>query len=75
MFSVEELSPITPRIVYAYMAYKAFGKEDPSPNDNPQKGMANSLLTIKKKLSYFMINRLPSWDPLHNHGNPTKEVH
>ncbi|KAL3778022.1 hypothetical protein ACHAW5_005725 [Stephanodiscus triporus] len=42
-FSVEELSPISPKIVYAYMAYKAFGKENPSPNDNPQKGMANSL--------------------------------
>ncbi|KAL7513414.1 hypothetical protein ACHAXN_010510, partial [Cyclotella atomus] len=74
MFSVEELSPITPKIVCAYMAYKAFGKEDPSPNDNPQKGMANSLLAIKKKLSYFMVNRLPSWDPLHNHGNPTKST-
>ena len=49
VFSVEELSPISPKIVYAYMAYKAFGKENPSPNDNPQKGMANSLLAIKKK--------------------------
>ena len=74
VFSVEELSPISPKIVYAYMAYKAFGKENPSPNDNPQKGMANSLLAIKKKISYFMVNRLPSWDPLHNHGNPTKST-
>ena len=74
VFSVEELSPISPKIVYAYMAYKAFGKENRSPNDNPQKGMANSLLAIKKKISYFMVNRLPSWDPLHNHGNPTKST-
>ena len=52
----------------------AFGKENPSPNDNPQKVMANSLLAMKKKISYFMVNRLPCWDPLHNHGNPTKST-
>ena len=54
------------------MAFKVFGKEDPSPNNNPRKGMANSLLAIKKQLSYFMVNRLPSWDQMHNTGNPTK---
>ena len=74
VFSVEELLPITPELIYAYMAFKAFGKEDPSPNDNPQRGMSNSLLAIKKKLSYFMVNRIPSWDPTHQTGNPTKST-
>jgi len=36
--------------------------------------MVNSLLAIKKKISYFIVNCLPSWDPLHNHGNPTKST-
>lgn len=74
VFSIEELSDITPECIYQWMAFKTFGKEDPSPDDNPTFGMANSLLADKKKLSYFMVNCLPSWDVLHRSGNPTKSA-
>jgi hypothetical protein len=71
-FSIEELSPISPEMIYRWFAYLAFGIENPSPDDNPTKGKCNSLLAYKKMLSFFMINRLPSWDELHRSGNPTK---
>ena len=73
-FSVEELSPITPEMIYRWFAFKVFGKEDPTPDDNPTYGKSNTLLVFKKMLSYFMINRLPSWDVVNKSGNPTKST-
>eukprot|EP00804_Cyclotella_cryptica_P017932 CCRYP_001288-RA/>CCRYP_001288-RA protein AED:0.36 eAED:0.36 QI:0/-1/0/1/-1/1/1/0/305 len=71
-FSIEELAPIMPEMIYKWFAFQAFGKENPSPTDNPTGGKSNSLLAYKKMLSFFMVNRLPSWDEMHRHGNPTK---
>ena len=71
-FSIEELAPITPEMIYQWFAYQVFGKENPSPEDNPTGGKSNSLLACKKMFSFFMVNCRPSWDEMHRHGNPTK---
>ena len=71
-FSNEELVPITPEMIYQWFAYQVFGKENPSPEDNPTGGKSNSLLAYKKMLTFFMVNHLPLWDEMHQHGNPTK---
>jgi hypothetical protein len=74
-FSIKELSPVTPEMIYAYiMAFKTFGREDPTPSNNPTKEMASTILAIKKKVSNIMVNCIPSWDVLHNSGNPSKSA-
>ncbi len=42
-FSIEELSQITPRRLFSWMAYKVYGKENPDPSDNPIYGTTNSI--------------------------------
>jgi hypothetical protein len=64
-FSNEELAPITPEMIYKWFAYQAFGKENPSLEDNPTGGKSNSLLAYKKMLSFFMVNCLSSLDDMH----------
>ena len=72
-FSIEE-SPITPEMIYRWFAFKVFAKEDPTPDDNPTYGKSNTLLACTKMLSFFTINRLPSWDVVNKSGNPTKSI-
>ena len=52
-FSIEELVPIMPEMIYKWFAFQAFGKENPSPKDNPTGGKSNSLLAYKKMLSFL----------------------
>ena len=73
-FSIEELGQLTPEDVYRWMAVKAYGIEDPGPDDNPTDGRSSSLEYYKKAISYFMPNRLIPWNELLQVGNPTRSV-
>ena len=52
------------------------GCPDPEPNDNPTEGRSSALTFAQKAISYFMPNKLMSWNVLANPpvGNPTKSV-
>ena len=55
---------------------KAHGIPDPGPNDNPTEGRSSALAFAKKVISYFMPNKLMSWNVLANPpvGNPIKSI-
>ena len=55
---------------------KAYGIPDPGPNDNPTEGRSSALTFAQRAISYFMPNKLMSWNVLANPpvGNPTKSV-
>ena len=73
-FSIQELGRITPHDVYRWLAFKAYGNEDPGPDDKPTRARSDSLMYWKKALSYFMPNRISPWNVLANppSGNPTR---
>ena len=76
-FTPSELLQITPREIYRWMASRAYGTEDPSPEHDPPKCRACTIAFDKKALSYFMPNKGASWvvssdDPEKGMGNPTK---
>jgi hypothetical protein len=73
-FQPELLVQVTPNDIYKWMAFKAYGKEDPGPNDNPTCGRSSSLMYYKKALSYFMPHRLMHWNFEQRSGNPTKST-
>jgi len=56
------------------MTFRAYGFENATPDCNPTGCKSATLLNIKKKISFFMINRLPTWDEIHKTGNPTKSA-
>ena len=72
--SQEELLTITPELLYRYCAHKVYGKTDPSADDNPTLGRSSNIAYIKKAVSYFMPNRLATWDVGTQRGNPTKSL-
>jgi flagellar biosynthesis GTPase FlhF len=67
-----ELTKITPQEVTEFLAMKAYGKQNPGPEDHPTVGRASSLEYYKKALSYFMPNRLMGWNYQVGWGNPTR---
>ena len=71
-FSDEQLSEIQPDDIYKWMALKVFGQPDPSHDDNPTLGRSTSLEYYKKAISFFMPNRLATWNVLNKSGNPTR---
>ena len=73
-FSPEELGEVTPEDVYKWMAMKVYGRPDPNNDDNPTHGRSSSLEYYKKALSYFMPNRLSTWNAIMHSGNPTRSV-
>ncbi|KAL9179019.1 hypothetical protein ACHAXT_011992 [Thalassiosira profunda] len=73
-FSVEELLTITPETIYKWMCSKVYGKEEPGPEDNPLEGMAGSLKSWKKHISFFAVNNLTAWDEVGKTGNPTRST-
>ena len=73
-FSPEELGEVTPEDVYKWMAMKVYGHPDPNNDDNPTHGWSSSLEYYKKALSYFMPNRLSTWNAIMHSGNPTRSV-
>ena len=75
-FTKEELALITPEIIVRWMCLKVYGNPDPGPNDNPTKGRSSVIAFAKKAVSFFMPNKLMSWNELANPpvGNPTKSI-
>jgi hypothetical protein len=62
-FSIEELSPITPEMIYRWFAFKVLAKEDPTPDDNPTYRKSNTLLACKKMMSFFILTACQAIPP------------
>ena len=73
-FSQEQLGELQPEDIYKWMAFKVYGRPDPNGDDNPTLGRSTSLQYYKKALSYFMPNKLASWNSLIRCGNPTRSI-
>eukprot|EP00957_Ditylum_brightwellii_P184203 14030648-Ditylum_brightwellii.AAC.1 len=54
------------------MAWKAYGTDDPSPDNNPTEGRSSSLKYYKKATSFYMPNCRMQWNELTKVGNPTR---
>lgn len=72
VFSVDDLSTIQPTDIVRWLTFKAWGTDDPEPGAPPQGARANTLLTYKKSLSYFMPQQTVDWNPTAEFGNPTR---
>jgi hypothetical protein len=70
-FTQEQLLSITPTDIKRYFQLKAYGMEEPGPNDNPTECRSSTLQQIKKALSFFMPNQ-QAWVVEMAVGNPTK---
>lgn len=70
-FAEERLLSITPNDISRYFKVKAYGKEDPGPEDHPTECRSSTLQQIKKALSFFMPNQ-QAWVVQMAVGNPTK---
>ena len=73
-FSQEELLTVRPEHVCRFFAMKAFGTATPGPDDRPNLCRSSTIAFSKKAISYFMPNRLPTWNVDTQAGNPTKSV-
>ena len=77
VFTQEELLTITPQELKRWIIISVYGKEDPTPEDNPTLARSGTVLTWKKAISYWMPNKGSGWlvdpsDPSIGFGNPTK---
>lgn len=70
-FSLVEIRSITPDHIYRWMALKAYGIENPTPEDNPTECRSSSMEYFKKAISYFMEST-QAWNNETNSGNPTR---
>ena len=73
-FSNEELFNLTPDHIYAYLANKAFGTTQSLDTDKPTQIRSNSIEYAKKRILYFMPNKLMKWESQNNSENPTKSI-
>ena len=73
VFTQEQLLAITPQNVCRYFNQRTYGMEQP-PVDALPTLRASTLWYWKKALSSFMVRKAPTWDPVHNCGNPTKST-
>ena len=71
VFTQEELLGLTPEHLVRYMSMKVFGVPEPEEDANPMEGRSSSLEYYKKAVSYFMPNKLMTWDVQTGRGNPT----
>jgi hypothetical protein len=71
---VRELSPLMREMICRYLSFRAHGFKNAKPDCNPTACKSVTLLNIKKKISFFIINCLPTWDEIHKTGNPTKSA-
>eukprot|EP00957_Ditylum_brightwellii_P039899 3020732-Ditylum_brightwellii.AAC.1 len=55
-FSSEELECLKLHDIYRWMAWKVYGTDNPSPQDNPIVGRFTSLKYYKKAISFYMPN-------------------
>jgi hypothetical protein len=74
IFSNVELTYIAPTDVERCRKYRAYGDPEPGPDARPTKLRGSTLLLAKKEISFFIPNRLRSWDPGRCTGNPSKLV-
>ena len=67
---------LTPRIDYRFMAIYAYGRVNPSAEDNPISGCGTTSKYWKKTISYFMANKLQRWAYIGGVacGNPSKST-
>ena len=75
-FTRLELATPTPDHIVRWMRLKVYGTPDPTPDQNPTKGRANSIAYAKKAISHFVPNRLMTWNEMSvpPAGNPTKSA-
>ena len=73
-FTQAELAQVTADDVARYMNQKVYGTPTPMENDRPTLGRSNTLYDIKKALSFFMPNKLMTWDVIECRGNPTRSA-
>ena len=73
-FSLDELATLTPIHVARWMKLRAYGMEEPGPNDQPTFARSGSLEFWKKAISSFMPNRLMAWNAIASAGNPTRSI-
>jgi hypothetical protein len=71
-FEQDVLLTVKPKDITRWMCVKAFGMPQPTVNDNPTLGRSSSLAFYKKALSYFMPNKLMTWNEVAQVGNPSK---
>ena len=74
VFQDEELAPIRPEELLRWMELKAYGIENPGPNDHPTECRLNTIASYKKSISYYLPNRLHAWNAISGVGNPTKST-
>lgn len=77
-FTQDELLAVTPTILLQYLKIKIYGNVNANPDvDPPINHRANSVLYIKKAVSYFMVNKTMPWNEVTLQGNPTRcnELH
>ena len=73
-FILEEFLAINPDAVARYMIFKAYGTEEPAPDARSNGRRSSSLYYWKKTLSFYMPNRLISWNVIGGQGNPTRSI-
>jgi hypothetical protein len=77
-FPDEVLAEILPDDILRYFKLKAFEVDGEhvldETVDRSDGRRASTLHSYKKSISYFMPNKIPSWDRINNTGNPTKTV-
>ena len=72
VFDAQRLGELRPLQIRRWMQLQAYGTPDPAPDANPTLRRHTSIKFWKKAISYFMPNKGPEWNDLHNYGNPTK---
>jgi hypothetical protein len=72
VFEQDVLLTVKPDDIRRWMSVKIFGLPEPTVNDHPTLGRASSLSFYKKSLSFFMPNKLMTWNEVSHQGNPTK---
>ena len=73
-FSQQELLQVQPEDIETWFCFLAYGNPNPGHDDNPTVGRANTLLTYKKSISYYMPHTMIPWNIITKHGNPTKSL-
>jgi hypothetical protein len=74
VYSQEELNRILPDDVVRWMKLRSFGTPDPELDADPKLARSNTLQFYKKAISFFIPNRLISWNTTRMEGNPTKSL-
>jgi len=73
-FSKRTLSSVNDRDVYKYFCKLAYGKFNPTADDNPTGCRHSTLIYAKKSISWFIPNNNCPWNEDTHSGNPTKSI-